>query len=100
VTDQLTDDERELLEKHRAAKAKHKRTVTVRGKHEDADYEFTLDGDDADRVIARHSSLWADEAEGEEEEGEEDGDDTEPAGRPARKTAAAPSRRKSAYFRK
>jgi hypothetical protein len=101
MTDQLTDDERELLEKHRAAKAKRKRTVTVRGKHDDADYEFTLDGDDAERVIARHSSLWADSESSEDEDEEsEDDDDTEPAAKPARKTAAAPARRKSAYFKK
>ena len=100
MTDQLTDDERELLEKHRAAKAKRKRTVTVKGKHDDADYEFTLDGDDAERVIARHSSLWADEDQGDEEEAEEDEDVDAPA-KPVRKAAApAAARRKSAYFRK
>jgi hypothetical protein len=105
MADQLTDDERELLEKHRAAKAKRKRTVTVRGKHDSgADYEFTLDGDDADRVIARHSSLWADEDADDPEadvEDEEEADAEAPAKTAkASKTSAAATRRKSAYFRK
>lgn len=106
MTDQLTDDERELLEKHRAAKAKRKRTVTVKGKHDDADYEFTLDGDDAERVIARHSSLWADEADdetGEEEEGEEAEAEASPkARRTAKPAAPAPTTwaGKKSYFRK
>jgi hypothetical protein len=101
MPDQLTDEERELLEKHRAARAKHKRTVTIKGKHDSgADYEFTIDGDDADRVIARHSSLWADEDQGDEEEAEEDEDADVPA-KPVRKAAApVATRRKSAYFRK
>jgi len=60
MADDLTDDERELLEQHRAAKRKP-RNVKVRGRHEDAEYEFDLDGDEADKVIARHRSLWADD---------------------------------------
>ena len=60
MADDLSDDEIALLQKHRAAKAKSSRKVKVRGKHEDsgADYEFDLDGDDAERVIARHASLF------------------------------------------
>ena len=64
---ELTDDERELLEKHRKAKAKNTRKVRVKGRHEDsgADYEFDLDGDEAERVIARHKSLFEEAPEGE-----------------------------------
>lgn len=59
MADELTDDEVEALRKHRAARAKSTRKVTVRGKHDSgADYEFQLDGDDAERVIARHASLF------------------------------------------
>ena len=64
MSDELTADEQELLEKHRKAKAKSARKVKVRGRHEDsgADYEFELDGDDAERVIARHKSLFEEAA--------------------------------------
>ena len=73
----LTDEERALLEKHRKAKAKTSRKVKVKGRHEDsgAEYEFDLDGDDAERVIARHRSLF-------EEQQEEAGDEKKA---PARK---------------
>jgi len=64
--DQLTDEEAELLRKHRAAKAKQSRKVTVKGRHEDsgAEYSFDLEGDDAERVIARHRSLFEEPEEG------------------------------------
>ena len=60
MADDLSDDEIELLRKHRAAKSKSTRKVKVRGKHDDsgAEYEFDLDGDDAERVISRHASLF------------------------------------------
>jgi len=60
MADDLSDDEIELLRKHRAAKSKSGRKVKVKGKHDDsgAEYEFDLDGDDAERVIARHASLF------------------------------------------
>lgn len=65
--DTLTDEEQALLEKHRKAKAKSSRKVRVKGRHEDsgADYEFDLDGDEAERVIARHKSLFEETPEGE-----------------------------------
>ena len=59
MADDLTDDEIEALRKHRAARAKSSRKVKVRGKSDDgAEYEFDLDGDDAERVISRHASLF------------------------------------------
>jgi hypothetical protein len=63
MTDDLTDDERELLEKHRAEKARGARKVTVKGTHKEsgAEYSFDLEGDEAERVISRHSSLFAEE---------------------------------------
>lgn len=63
--DTLSEEEQALLAKHRAAKAKSSRKVKVRGKHEDsgAEYEFDLDGDEAERVIARHKSLFEDAPE-------------------------------------
>jgi len=68
MADDLSDDELEVLKKHRAAKAKTSRKVRVKGKHEEsgADYEFDLDGDDAERVIHRHRSLFAEPEEGAE----------------------------------
>jgi hypothetical protein len=70
MAEELSDEERALLEKHRAAKAKSSRKVKVKGKHDEsgAEYEFDLDGDDAERVIARHKSLFE-----EQEEGDADG---------------------------
>jgi hypothetical protein len=60
MADELTDEEKDLLARHRAEKAKDSRKVRVRGKHESgADYEFDLDGEEAETVIARHSGLWA-----------------------------------------
>ena len=77
MADELTDEEQALLAKHRKAKAASSRKVKVRGKHDEsgAEYEFDLDGDDAERVIARHKSLF-------EEQAEEDADGKKP---PARK---------------
>jgi hypothetical protein len=65
MADELTAEEQELLEKHRKAKARNSRKVRVKGKHEDsgAEYEFDLDGDEAERVIARHRSLFEEEPE-------------------------------------
>ena len=65
VDEDLSDEERQLLEKHRKAKAKNSRKVKVRGKHEDSgsEYEFDLEGDDAERVIARHRSLFEEQQE-------------------------------------
>jgi hypothetical protein len=62
MADDLTDDELEVLRKHRAAKAKSARKVKVRGKDDEsgAEYEFDLEGDEAERVISRHSSLFED----------------------------------------
>lgn len=78
MAEELSDEERALLEKHRKEKAAKGRKVKVRGKHEDsgAEYEFDLDGDEAERVIARHRSLF--------EESDDDGDGKKPPakGRP------------------
>jgi hypothetical protein len=65
MADELTDEERELLDKHRAERARGARKVTVKGAHKEsgAEYSFDLEGDEAERVIARHSSLFADEDE-------------------------------------
>jgi len=61
MADDLTDEELELLEQHRAAKRKP-RAVRVRAKHDSgAEYEFDLDGDEAEKVISRHRGLWADD---------------------------------------
>jgi hypothetical protein len=56
----LTDEEQALLAKHRKAKAASSRKVKVKGKHDEsgAEYEFDLEGDDAERVISRHKSLF------------------------------------------
>jgi hypothetical protein len=60
MSEEYTDDELDLIKKHRAAKAKNGRKVKVRGRHEDsgAEYEFDLDGEEAERVISRHKSLF------------------------------------------
>ena len=65
MAEELTDEEQALLDKHRKAKAKNSRKVKVKGKDEDsgAEYEFDLEGDDAERVIARHKSLFTEESE-------------------------------------
>ena len=65
MADELSDEELALIEKHRKAKAKSSRKVRVKGRHEDsgADYEFDLDGDEAQRVIDRHRSLFEEQAE-------------------------------------
>jgi len=65
--DELSEDEVALLRKHRAERAKNARKVTVKGKHPEsgADYEFTLDGDEAERVVSRHRSLFEEGEEGE-----------------------------------
>lgn len=64
MAEELSAEERELLEKHRKEKAKRSRKVTVKGKHEDsgAEYSFDLEGDEAERVIARHRSLFEEES--------------------------------------
>jgi len=69
MADELSDEEQALLAKHRAAKAKTSRKVKVKGKHDEsgAEYEFDLDGDDAERVIARHKSLFEEQAEGDDD---------------------------------
>ena len=83
MSDELSRDEQELLAKHRAEKAKRSRKVTVKGKHEDsgAEYSFDLEGDEAERVISRHRSLF-------EEEPEDEGAGTG-AKKPASKSAPA-----------
>lgn len=65
MSDELSKEEQELLAKHRAEKAKRSRKVTVKGKHEEsgAEYSFDLDGDDAERVISRHRSLFEEESD-------------------------------------
>ena len=77
MAEELSDEEQALLEKHRKAKAKSSRKVKVKGRHDDsgAEYEFDLDGDDAERVIARHRSLF------EEQEEEAEGTKKPPAKR-------------------
>lgn len=58
MADDLTDEEREILKAHRA-KNKPVRKVRVYGKDDKgAEYEFELDGDEADGVIKRHAHLW------------------------------------------
>ncbi len=81
MADELSKDEQELLAKHRAEKAKHSRKVTVKGSHKEsgAEYSFDLEGDEAERVISRHRSLFEEEA------------DDEGAGKGTGKTAAKPS---------
>lgn len=65
MSDELSKEEQELLAKHRAERAKKSRKVTVKGRHEDsgAEYSFDLEGDDAERVISRHRSLFEEQAE-------------------------------------
>ncbi len=118
MADELDDEERELLARHRAKKAKNKpgRKVTVRGKHDSgAEYSFDLDGDEAERVISRHRGLWADEdgPDDDEDQGGDDegGDDDEDqgggqgggkgSGKPAAGAAsdAAGPKRKGPYFK-
>ena len=69
MADELTDEEQALLEKHRKAKAKTSRKVKVKGRHDESgsEYEFDLDGDDAELVIARHKSLFEEQAEGDDD---------------------------------
>ena len=69
MADELTDEEQALLDKHRKAKAKTSRKVKVKGRHDESgsEYEFDLDGDDAERVIARHKSLFEEQAEGDDD---------------------------------
>ena len=89
MAEELSKDEQELLAKHRAEKARKSRKVTVKGKHEEtgAEYSFDLDGDDAERVISRHRSLF------EEESGDEK------AGGSAKKPAAKPEGSAHPYFK-
>lgn len=59
MADELTAEEKEHLEKFRASK-RTPRKVTVRGKGDDgSEYSFELEGEEADRVVGRHSKLWA-----------------------------------------
>ena len=69
MADELTDEDQALLAKHRKAKAASSRKVKVKGRHDEsgAEYEFDLDGDDAERVIARHKSLFEEQAEGDDD---------------------------------
>jgi hypothetical protein len=62
MAEELSQEEQELLAKHRAEKQKKSRKVTVKGTHKEsgAEYSFDLEGDDADRVISRHRSLFED----------------------------------------
>ena len=80
MADELSEEEVALLKKHRAEKAKSGRKVTVKGKHTEsgADYEFTLEGDEADRVVARHSSLF-EEADDDSESSSAGGSRRKPA---------------------
>jgi hypothetical protein len=89
MSDELSKDEQELLARHRAEKAKSQRRVTVKGKHEDsgAEYSFDLEGDEAERVVSRHRSLF-------EEEPEDDG-----TGKGAKKPAAKSSGTGHPYFK-
>jgi hypothetical protein len=72
---ELSDEEKQLLAKHRAEKARSGRKVKVRGKHDEsgAEYEFDLEGDDAERVIARHRALF--------EEQQDNGDNGDKGGK-------------------
>ena len=65
MAEELSAEEQALLDKHRKEKAKTARKVKVKGKHAEsgAEYEFDLDGDEAERVIARHKSLFTEEKE-------------------------------------
>ena len=69
MAEELSDEEQALLAKHRKAKAASSRKVKVKGKHDEsgAEYEFDLEGDDAERVIARHKSLFEEQAEGDDD---------------------------------
>ena len=69
MAEELSDEEQALLAKHRKAKAASSRKVKVKGKHDEsgAEYEFDLDGDGAERVIARHKSLFEEQAEGDDD---------------------------------
>jgi len=63
MADDLTDEEKDLLEKHRASK-RTPRKVTVRGKGDDgSEYSFDLEGDEAERVVQRHKGLFTDPAD-------------------------------------
>lgn len=81
-----SEEELELIREHRAKKARQAgRKVRVRGRHDDsgAEYEFDLEGDEAERVISRHRGLFA-----EEDEDDGDGaDDAETHPRRSRKTS-------------
>ena len=58
MPDDLTDAEKALLAKHRAENRKA-RKVKIFGEHEGSKYEFEVEGDEADAVIARHAGLFA-----------------------------------------
>lgn len=61
--EEYSDEERALVEKHRAARKRTGRKVKVRGRDEQsgAEYEFDLEGDEAERVVSRHRHLFAEE---------------------------------------
>ncbi|HWN00224.1 MAG TPA: hypothetical protein VNO54_24515 [Streptosporangiaceae bacterium] len=64
MPDDLTDAEKQLLAEHRA-KNKKARQVKIFGEHEGSKYEFTVEGEEADAVIARHAGLFAKPADDE-----------------------------------
>jgi hypothetical protein len=71
ASDDLSDEERELIAEHRATR-KPSRSVKISGKLESgAAYEFDAAPDEAERIIRRHPELA---------EPEDDGD---PEGKPA-----------------
>jgi hypothetical protein len=81
ASDDLSDEERELIAQHRAARKT--RQVKVRGKLKSgADYEFDAEPDEAERLIRRHPEL-----------AESDDDDPQDDPKPAKlKAADEPSR--------
>lgn len=66
ILDDLNEEERELLAAHRRSKLTSTPTVTVRGTDtgNDAEYEFCVYGEEAERIIARHRALWEDNGTG------------------------------------
>ena len=59
MADDLSPEERKLIDDRRAA-ARPARKVRVKGKGDDgSEYEFDLEGEEADRVIQRHKGLFA-----------------------------------------
>ena len=54
----LTDEEQQLLDAHRA-KNRKARKVKIFGEHDGSKYEFEVEGDEAEAVISRHAGLFA-----------------------------------------